>query len=142
MQFAYPTVKDKPVLQGLSFTVEPRQKVALVGAAGCGKSSVLRLLERFYRPEGGAIRVDGRPIEQYDVHHLRRHVAIVAQENVLFDRSIKENVTYGLEPPPSEEQVVQACKQANAWEFIEKFPEGLGFMVHTCVRGTRRGGTC
>jgi ABC-type multidrug transport system fused ATPase/permease subunit len=77
------------VLTGLSFVVEPKQKVALVGAAGCGKSSALRLIERFYSPDSGQILIDDKPIQDYDVHHLRRHIAIVAQDNILFDRSIK-----------------------------------------------------
>jgi ABC-type transport system involved in Fe-S cluster assembly fused permease/ATPase subunit len=84
------------------------------------------------------ILVDGEPIESYDVHHLRRHIAIVAQENILFDRSIKENVTYGLDPPPEEEEIVKACKAANAWEFISKFPEGLN--MHVGARGNKLSG--
>ena len=72
--------------QGLSFEVRPGQKVALVGSAGCGKSSAMRLVERLYAADSGAVLVDGRPIEDYDVHALRRATAVVAQENVLFDK--------------------------------------------------------
>jgi ABC-type multidrug transport system fused ATPase/permease subunit len=103
--FNYPGERDKKVLNGVSFTVQAGQKVALVGPAGCGKSSCLRLLERFYVPTKGSILLDGKPIEDYDVHHLRRHMAMVAQENILFDRSIKDNVAYGLDPEPSDEEV-------------------------------------
>ena len=78
--------RQKLVLNGLSFTVEPGQKVAFVGQAGCGKSTALDLLQRLYVPTAGKILVDGRPIQKYDPKHLRRHCGVVAQNNVLFDR--------------------------------------------------------
>ena len=73
----------------------------------------------------GSVLVDGHPIEEYDVHHLRRHMAIVAQENVLFDRTIKENITYGLDPPPSDAEVVAACKRAG-WLVIRRVRNTVG----------------
>ena len=132
--FSYPTAKDTRVLKGLSFTVEPGQKVAVVGPAGCGKSSCMRMLERFYAPDSGQILVDGHPIQDYDVHHWRRNLAIVSQENVLFDKTIKENILYGapedvIKDPVSgqfrsvedvDAQVIQVLKDANAWEFVQK----------------------
>ena len=74
------------VLNGLRFTVEPGQKVAFVGQAGCGKSTAMDLLQRLYAPTAGKILVDGQPIQKYDTKHLRRHCGVVAQNNVLFDR--------------------------------------------------------
>merc|ERR1711939_1102450 len=89
----------------------------------------IKLIERFYQPTGGAILLDGRPIEVYDVRHLRRHMSVVAQENVLFSTTIRENIIYGL---PREErerisdaEVERACRRANAWNFIQEFPRGL-----------------
>ena len=79
--------RQKLILNGLSFTVEPGQKVAFVGQAGCGKSTAMDLLQRLYAPTGGKILVDGQPIGKYDPKHLRRHCGVVAQNNVLFDRS-------------------------------------------------------
>jgi ABC-type sugar transport system ATPase subunit len=136
IHFNYPSVRDKNVLNGVSFTVKSGQKVALVGPAGCGKSSCLRLIERFYLPDKGSIIVDGKPIEEYDVHNLRRHIALVSQDNILFDKSIKENITYGLDPEPNDAAVKDACDKANAWEFIRDFPEGLHTVVGqvTCMR--------
>ena len=87
--------KQKPVLNGLSFTVQPGQKVALVGKAGCGKSTAITLVQRFYDCTGGLVTLDGHPIAEYDLHHLRAQTGVVAQENVLFSASIRENITYG-----------------------------------------------
>ena len=86
----------RQVLRGLSFVVEPRTKVAFVGKAGCGKSTSVTLVQRFYNASKGSIRVDGRLIEEYDVHHLRRHIGVVAQDNILFSTSIIENIVYGM----------------------------------------------
>ena len=86
---------QKPVLNGLSFTVEPGQKVALVGKAGCGKSTAITLVQRFYDCTAGVLTLDGYPLAEYDLHHLRAQTGVVAQENVLFSASIRENITYG-----------------------------------------------
>ena len=83
------------VLKSFSFEVKPGQKVACVGRAGCGKSTSVGLLQRLYTVDSGTIKIDGIPIEQYDVHHLRRNIGIVAQDNILFSTSIKENICYG-----------------------------------------------
>lgn len=126
VKLTYPTMKEKRVLTGLSFKASAGQKVALVGAAGCGKSSVIRLVQRFYaRDPGGSIAMDGIPIEDYDVHQLRRLIAVVAQETVMFSETIRENIVYGCSGQPTEEEVIAACKKANAWEFISEFPDGL-----------------
>ena len=78
--------RQKVLLNGLSFTAKPGQKVAFVGKAGCGKSTAIDLLQRLYAPTAGEILVDGRPIQEYDTRHLRRHCGIVPQLVMLFDR--------------------------------------------------------
>jgi ABC-type multidrug transport system fused ATPase/permease subunit len=122
--FSYPTERQKQVLGGLSFTAEPGQKVAFVGKAGCGKSTAMDLLQRFYTATGGEILIDGQPIEEYDTQHLRKHCGVVSQNNVLFSRSIYENIVYGMDDPPGPEsdQFKEVCCKAEAWEFINKFP--------------------
>merc|ERR1719160_818486 len=115
----------KASLRGVSFSVEAGQKVALVGHAGCGKSTTFKLIQRLYDPCAGMILIDGHPIQDYDVHALRSKIAIVAQENVLFANSILENITYGMNPEPSEEEVKAALRQASALSFVEAFPDQL-----------------
>lgn len=121
--FSYPKERQKMILNGLSFTAEPGQKVAFVGKAGCGKSTSMDLLQRFYNRTGGEIRIDGKLIEKYDTNTLRRHCGVVSQTNVLFARSIYENIVYGMDDPPGpeSERFLEVCKMAEAWEFIVKF---------------------
>lgn len=122
--FSYPKERQKMVLNGLSFSARPGQKVALVGKAGCGKSTTMDLLQRFYDRNGGEILIDHVPIEKYDIGVLRKHSGVVAQTNVLFNRSLYENVVYGMEDPPSpeSEEFKEVCEQAQAWDFIQAFP--------------------
>lgn len=123
-----PSERQKQVLHGLSFTVEPRTKVAFVGKAGCGKSTSVTLIQRFYDCSKGRILLDGHPIADYDVHHLRRHIGVVAQDNILFSTSIYNNIIYGMGqghlPEPSLADVVGACDAANVTEFVQSFPNG------------------
>lgn len=128
--FSYPTRPDVRVLNGLSLAISPGEVVALVGPSGGGKSSVIKLLQRFYLPAGGAVTLDGRDVGDYDPRWLRRHVALVAQEPVLFARTIRRNIIYGLEKedgnptPPTQDEIEEAARQANAHEFITSFPSG------------------
>ena len=126
--FNYPTRDDVPVLRGLSFTVEEGQKVALVGASGAGKSTIVQLLLRYYAPQRGRITVGGRDIAQLDTRRYRTELAIVPQEVLLFAGSIKENILYG-KPDASDAELEAAARQANAWQFIQQFPEGLETLV-------------
>ncbi|MCB0707246.1 MAG: ATP-binding cassette domain-containing protein [Saprospiraceae bacterium] len=128
IHFRYPTREDVPVLQGLSFKVEAGQKVALVGSSGAGKSTIVQLLLRFYNFQEGQILVDGKPISSYNISALRRNIAIVPQEVLLFGGTIRENILYG-RPESTEADIIEASKKANAWEFIRKFPEGLDTVV-------------
>eukprot|EP00747_Dinoflagellata_sp_TGD_P186752 gnl/TRDRNA2_/TRDRNA2_44002_c0_seq1.p1 gnl/TRDRNA2_/TRDRNA2_44002_c0~~gnl/TRDRNA2_/TRDRNA2_44002_c0_seq1.p1 ORF type:complete len:1022 (+),score=196.51 gnl/TRDRNA2_/TRDRNA2_44002_c0_seq1:453-3068(+) len=116
VDFRYPTELRKAVLNGLSFTVEPGQKVALVGEAGCGKSSCMALLQRLYDPIAGEIRLDGVPLPEYNVNFLRSRVVIVDQKPVLFASSVRDNITYGLGRAVDDEQVIQVLRDASLWE--------------------------
>ena len=123
VNFRYPTDLRKPVLQGISFVVEPGQKVALVGSTGCGKSSCMALLQRLYTPLSGEILIDDVPIEQYDIHYLRSRIVMVDQHTVLFNASIRDNIAYGTNA--TDDEIIQALKDAKIWEFVEKEPDQL-----------------
>ena len=129
VDFTFPSEPQKQILHGLSFTARPGEKVAFVGSTGCGKSTAIQLILRFYTQSAGAVMLDGRPIEDFDVHYLRRQISVVAQECVLFSTTIRENVTYGL-PRAVRDQLTDAdieaaCRKANAWSFIQDFPRKL-----------------
>ena len=142
VKFTYPTERQKPVLRGFDFEVKPGQKVACVGKAGCGKSTSIGILQRLYDVDEGLVTIDGIPIADYDVHHLRRSIGIVAQDNVLFSMSIKENITYGMGqghlPMPTDEEIWAICDKCNAREFIESFPNLLN--THVGERGVKLSG--
>ncbi|XP_054993564.1 ATP-dependent translocase ABCB1 isoform X2 [Sorex araneus] len=123
VMFNYPSRPDIPVLQGLNLQVEKGQTLALVGSSGCGKSTVVQLLERFYDPLSGTVLIDGEEIKHLNVQWLRAHLGIVSQEPILFDCSIAENIAYGdnSRVVPMEE-IVQAAKEANIHPFIDALP--------------------
>lgn len=115
--------EGKTVLKGLDLDVKRGQKIAIVGATGSGKTTVVNLLTRFYDIDSGSITVDGVPITEIRMAELRRSIAIVLQDTVLFSGSIEENIRYGKENA-SHEDVKAAAAHANADEFIERLPEG------------------
>lgn len=109
-----------------SVQIRPGEFVAFVGASGCGKSTMISLLERFYDPTSGKIVVDSADaLSAINPNLYRRHVALVQQEPTLFPGPIRDNVAYGLEGEASEAQIEEACRAANAWDFIVSLPEGL-----------------
>ena len=128
VSFAYPTRKDFQVLKDLNFQVEPGEKVALVGQSGSGKSTIINLLLRFYAVEDGAIKVDGKSIQEFNLTAYRRNLGIVPQEVILFGGTIRENISYG-KPAATFEEVEDAARQANALDFIESFPDGFNTLV-------------
>jgi len=128
VSFAYPTRKDFQVLKDLNFQVEPGEKVALVGQSGSGKSTIINLLLRFYAVEQGAIKVDGKSIQEFNLTAYRRNLGIVPQEVILFGGTIRENISYG-KPAATFEEVEDAARQANALDFIESFPDGFNTLV-------------
>ena len=128
VQFSYPSRPDVPVIQGLSFDLPKGQTLALVGKSGSGKSTVASLLMRFYQSQDGQISSGDNTLESYDLQAWRKSLALVPQDVLLFGGSIRENITYG-KTSATEEEIIQAAKEANAWEFIEGFPEGLDTKV-------------
>jgi ATP-binding cassette subfamily B protein len=123
VEFAYPSRKDVQVLRGISLAVRGGERIALVGPSGAGKSTIVSLLLRFYEPDRGVIRIDGRNAADLPLHELRRQMAIVPQDVLLFGGSIAENISYG-RPGASEAEVIDAARKANAHDFITSFPEG------------------
>ncbi|XP_069443798.1 LOW QUALITY PROTEIN: ATP-dependent translocase ABCB1-like [Ovis canadensis] len=120
--FNHPTRPDVPVLRGLSLEVKKGQMLALVDSSGCGKSTVVQLLERFYDPLAGTVFIDGKEVKQLNVQWLRAHMGIVSQEPILFDCSISENIAYE-QPGVSQEEIEHAAKEANIHSFIEMLPD-------------------
>ncbi|ELW48095.1 Multidrug resistance protein 1 [Tupaia chinensis] len=122
--FNYPSRPNVPVLQGLSLEVKKGQTLALVGSSGCGKSTVVQLLERFYDPIAGTVKIDGEEIKNLNVQWLRAQLGIVSQEPILFDCSIAENIAYGDNSRfVSQEEIVKAAKEANIHSFIDSLPD-------------------
>ncbi len=128
VHFAYPSRSDMPVLKGIDLHINPGEKVALVGASGAGKSTIVQLLLRFYQAQSGTIRMDGQDILSYPLTHYRRNIAIVPQEVLLFGGTIRENILYG-KPDATEAEIMEASKKANAWDFIRSFPDGFETLV-------------
>lgn len=126
--FSYPTREDVEVLHGINIAVEKGQKIALVGSSGSGKSTIVKLLSRFYELQSGSITIDGVNIQDLEIKSLRKIIGIVPQEVVLFGGSILENIRYG-KIDASLEEVESAAEQANALEFIKEFPEGMNTLV-------------
>ncbi|XP_014403091.1 PREDICTED: phosphatidylcholine translocator ABCB4 isoform X1 [Myotis brandtii] len=121
--FNYPTRPNVPVLQGLSLEVKKGQTLALVGSSGCGKSTVVQLLERFYDPTAGTVLLDGQEAKKLNIQWLRAQLGIVSQEPILFDYSIAENIAYGDNSRVvSQDEIVSAAKAANIHPFIETLP--------------------
>ncbi len=121
--------EDVPVLEDISFRCEPGQTVALLGSTGSGKTSMLGLLPRFYDYTSGSITLDGIELQEYPRAFLRKHIGVVEQEPFLFSRSIRENITYGVDYEVTDEEVVAAAKAAAIHESIESFPNQYETMV-------------
>ncbi|KAK9453078.1 P-loop containing nucleoside triphosphate hydrolase protein [Dipodascopsis uninucleata] len=141
VKFIYPSRPESVILNHFNLTIEAGTTVALVGASGSGKSTIIGILERFYKAVGGNICIDGHDIDELSVSFLRQQIALVSQEPILFACTVFENIAYGLvgtryeNVSDIEKQalVTEACKQANALDFIEKLP--LGLQTHVGERG-------
>jgi ATP-binding cassette subfamily B protein len=137
LSFRYPSRPESLVLDDLSFTAAPGQRVALVGPSGAGKSTTFSLILGFNDPEKGAVLFDGRPASSLALGALRSQIAIVPQEVLLFGGTIRENIEYG-KPGATAQEIDEAARQANAYDFIAKLPEGFETMVGP--RGTKLSG--
>jgi ABC-type multidrug transport system fused ATPase/permease subunit len=128
IHFVYPSRPGHRVLKGLHLSIPAGSTIALVGASGCGKSTIVALLKRFYDPLGGSILIDGKDLRSIDVLEHRRRIGVVTQDPVLFSGTILSNITYGC-PSVTKEVAIEAAKKANAHDFISSFPDGYDTQV-------------
>jgi ATP-binding cassette subfamily B protein len=128
---------DEPVLEGVNLTAEAGQTVAILGATGSGKSTLINLIPRFYDVSSGRILIDGINVRQIEQDSLLAHVGIVPQETILFSGTVRDNIRYG-RPEASDEQVVAAAKAAQADDFIMHLSQG--YESHVEARGTNFSG--
>lgn len=128
VHFSYPKRKQVKVLNGLDLDVNVGQTVALVGSSGCGKSTTVQLIQRFYDPDSGYVSLDGHNLCDLNVRWLRENIGVVSQEPVLFSASIGDNIRYG-NIQASMEDVIVAAKEANAHEFVTALPDGYHTLV-------------
>ncbi|KAJ6611113.1 P-loop containing nucleoside triphosphate hydrolase protein [Mycena sp. CBHHK59/15] len=137
VNFQYPSRLDVPVLRDISLTFRAGKTTALVGASGSGKSTIIALVERFYDPESGTVKLDGIDVKDFNVKYLRSQIGLVSQEPTLFNANVRENVAYGLLNSQYEHisdaekfsRIKEACRKANAASFIEKLPQGYDTVV-------------
>lgn len=120
--------EDRPLIENFNLSVEPGMRIALVGPTGCGKTTFINLLMRFYDIRSGKILVDDTDIRDVTRHSLRRSYGMVLQETWLKEGTVRENITFGKEDA-SEEEIIQACKEAHSWEFIRKLPQKLDTVI-------------
>ena len=125
VHFAY---AEEPILKGLSFEVEPKETVAIVGQTGSGKSTIVRLLSRFYEADKGNISIDGVPVQDMGIRNLHYHIAQVLDEPFLFSVSIKDNIAYG-RPDASMDEIIRAANAAEAHDFINQTSDGYETVV-------------
>ncbi|KAK0066802.1 ATP-dependent translocase ABCB1 isoform X7 [Biomphalaria pfeifferi] len=137
--FRYPTRPTVQVAQGLTFSVRPGETLALVGSSGCGKSTSVQLIERFYDVESGSVKLANTDVRQINLQWLRSQIGIVSQEPVLFDRSIAENIAYGDNSRVvTMQEIIQAARGANIHDFISSLPDG--YETNVGAKGTQLSG--
>ncbi|XP_066321359.1 putative multidrug resistance protein isoform X1 [Miscanthus floridulus] len=123
VDFAYPSRPDVIIFKGFSLSIQPGKSTALVGQSGSGKSTIIGLIERFYDPLRGVVKIDGKDIKTYNLRALRRHIGLVSQEPTLFAGTIRENIVYGTETA-TEAEIENAARSANAHDFISNLKDG------------------
>lgn len=137
VHFNYPSRPEVKILNNMSLSVRNGQTFALVGSSGCGKSTTVQLLQRFYDPQEGSIFIDGHDIRSLNIRYLREMIGVVSQEPVLFATTITDNIRYG-RPDVTMEEIVQATKESNSFDFIMKLPHKFDTLVGD--RGTQLSG--
>ena len=121
--------KTVPALAGITLDIAPGETVALVGASGSGKTTLANLVPRFYDPDAGRIELDGIDLRELRLHDLRRHIALVSQDVVLFNDTLAHNIAYGSRRDATPDEIRAACVAAHAWDFIQAMPEGLDTLI-------------
>ncbi|KAL2244716.1 UNVERIFIED_CONTAM: ABC transporter B family member 5 [Sesamum indicum] len=129
VSFKYATRPDTQIFQDLSLSISSGKTTALVGQSGSGKSTVINLLQRFYDPDSGNIYLDEIEIRQFNLSWLRRQMGLVSQEPILFNETIRDNITYGSQGDVMEEEIIVAAKAAHAHNFISSLPDGYDTYV-------------
>lgn len=146
VKFSYPSDPRKKILHGLSFASNPNandpkkriRTVAFVGETGCGKSTAINLLKKFYTQSSGEILLDGHPLSEYDPRYLRQQMAIVAQTTELLHKTLRENITYGMQTMPSDSEIIDACKKAAIWDDILEMPDKLDTVYEDNLSGGQK----
>jgi subfamily B ATP-binding cassette protein MsbA len=128
IDFSYGS-EEHPALHHLSFSAAAGETIALVGQSGSGKSTIASLIPRFYDPTSGRITLDGHDLRDLSLNDLRRQISYVSQDVVLFNDTIRANITYGSDTHADEAQIIDAAKAAHAWEFIQEMPQQLDTMI-------------
>ena len=123
--FAYPTRHQVPILKGVSFTIPKNASVAFVGHSGCGKSTIMALLQRFYSPDSGVISLSGVNVNELNLDWFRSELGVVNQEPCMFSGTIRENVLMGVEGEVSDEELKRVCEEALCMDFINEMPDGF-----------------
>lgn len=127
MDFAY--IKDSPLIQDFNLNVSPGMRIAVVGPTGCGKTTFINLLMRFYDADRGSIRIDKTPVTDVSRHSLRESFGMVLQDTWIKHGTVRENIAFG-RPEASDEEIIRAAKEVHSREFIEKLPEGLDTVLN------------
>ena len=121
--------KSRPLIESFDLRAAPGMRVAIVGPTGCGKTTFINLLMRFYDVDGGSISVDGREIRSLSRHALRSCFGMVLQDTWIKQGTVRENIAFG-KPGATDEEIIRAAKEAHSWEFIERLPQGLDTVLH------------
>jgi subfamily B ATP-binding cassette protein MsbA len=127
-QVSFSYQPETPILEDISFVIEPGQVAALVGPTGAGKTSIISLIARFYDPLSGVVKIDNTDIRRFRQKSLRQQISFVLQETMLFHAPVWQNIAYG-KPEASREEIIRAAELANASEFIDKLPEGYDTLL-------------
>ena len=121
--------KSKSLIENFNLQVEPGMRIAIVGPTGCGKTTFINLLMRFYDVDSGKICIDGKPIDELSRHSLRKSFGMVLQDTWIKSGTVRENISFG-KPDATDEEIIRAAKEAKSWDFIRRLPQGLDTVLH------------